>query len=72
MKLDIEKYMPMLETLNISHAEKLEMLRTVWGIMESYIDHAYGIAPVVGNPQKKQNLFGVHQRQAIESSNTFS
>jgi len=46
MNLDVKKYLPFLEELELSRERKEEIIRTVWGIMESQVDLAFGIHPV--------------------------
>ncbi|SEN51886.1 hypothetical protein [Nitrosomonas marina] len=41
MLLDIEKYKHHVEKLDMSKAQKEELMRTVWGIMESSVDQAF-------------------------------
>jgi len=46
MVLDIEDYLYHLEGLNLTLEEKEEIIRTVWGLMESVVDKAFGLHPV--------------------------
>lgn len=46
MPLEIEKYMPFMEGLELPHAQKEDFLRVVWGLMESCVDQAFGMHPV--------------------------
>jgi len=41
MLLDIEKYKHHVEKLDMSKAQKEELMRTVWGIMESSVERAF-------------------------------
>ncbi len=41
MNLDIEKYLPLLEEPELSRERKEEIIRTVWGVMESQVDSAF-------------------------------
>ena len=41
MLLDIEKYKHHVEKLDMNKAHKEELMRTVWGIMESSVDQAF-------------------------------
>ncbi len=66
MTLDIEEYIPYLEGLAMSRANKEQMIRIVWGFMESHIDQAFGLHPV----QQAQNCKrkSIHIRSAISEA----
>ncbi len=67
MILDIQLYMPLVARLDLTEAEKEHMIRTVWGIMESYVDQAFGVHPVqLCREQKAKNDLRKPLRQ-IES-----
>ena len=70
MKLDTEKYMPLLDRLEMSEAQKTEVMHTVWGIMQSYVDHAFGLHPVERYRIKKQKTLGVQSGKELESRRT--
>lgn len=46
MKLDVEKYLHHLDDPNLSREQKEQIIRTVWGFMESFVDQAFGLHPV--------------------------
>ncbi len=46
MLLDIKKYLHYLDGLDLSPAQKEEVIRTVWGFMESSADQVFGQHPV--------------------------
>ena len=46
MVIDFEKYMPYLDEFDLSQDQKLALIRTVWGIMESQADQVFGFHPV--------------------------
>ncbi len=46
MIIDFEKYMPYLDEFDLSQDQKLALIRTVWGIMESQADQVFGFHPV--------------------------
>jgi len=55
---DIEKYLAYLEGGELTRAQKEEMIRTVWGLMEASIDKAFGLHPVqavCGYERKKRS-----------------
>jgi hypothetical protein len=37
-ELDVEKYMPELAEFDLSEAEKIELLKTLWTIMQSFVE----------------------------------
>lgn len=45
MQPDINKYLPMLENMDLSREQKIELIHDLWNIMESFVDRAYGIHP---------------------------
>ena len=46
MSLNIEKYRLYLEGLELTRAQKEELIRTVWSFMEAAVDKAFGLHPV--------------------------
>ncbi len=46
MLLDIKKYLHHVENFDLSRAQKEELIRTVWGSMESGADKIFGLHPV--------------------------
>ena len=38
---DIERYLPMLEDNDLTEAQKIEYLQTVWGITRAFVDAAW-------------------------------
>ena len=44
--LDPQRYLKHLDTLDISENQKLELLKTLWVIMGSFVDRAFGDDPV--------------------------
>jgi len=43
---DLREYLPCLANTDLSETQKLEMLRTVWSIMSTFVDLAFGADPV--------------------------
>ncbi len=43
MALDIEKYLPYLDEYDWKREEKVEMLRSLWRMMEAQADKAFGL-----------------------------
>lgn len=69
MLLDIEKYMPYLAKFDISRVHKEEMIRTVWGLMESHVDQAFGLHPVQQAQNSKRKSIAEIPRRRIDSKN---
>lgn len=46
MPLDIEKYRHYLNGCDLSEEEKTELIRSVWAILEGFVDHAFGKHPI--------------------------
>ena len=46
MTIDIEKYRHHMTRFELSEAEKTELLRTLWQVMEGFADRAFGLDPV--------------------------
>ncbi len=46
MTLDIEEYMKDLDEFNWSDEKKEEIIRSIWLMMESIVDQAFGIHPI--------------------------
>ena len=42
---DLSSYLVYLEGSDLSEAQKIDLIRTVWSVMESFIDSAFGIHP---------------------------
>lgn len=45
MTPDLQKYRPLVEEFDLTDAEKDELIHTVWQIMESFVDRAFGVDP---------------------------
>lgn len=46
MPPDIEKYRRYVDGFDLSEERKVELIHTVWAIMESFVDRAFGLHPV--------------------------
>ena len=42
---DYRKYLPYLEGTDLTEAQKVELIHSVWTIMESFADRAFGLHP---------------------------
>ena len=45
MPADIEKYRKYVDRFDITEAQKVELIHTLWSIMESFVDRAFGVHP---------------------------
>jgi len=43
---DFEKYRPLLGDFDLSEAQKDDLLKAMWSIMDSFVDRAFGDDPV--------------------------
>lgn len=46
MTLNINKYRKYVDDFDLPEDKKVELLQTVWSIMESFVDKAFGLHPV--------------------------
>ena len=46
MPLDINKYRKYVDDYDLTEEQKSEMLNSIWSIMESFVDKAFGLHPV--------------------------
>ena len=46
MPIDLEKYRRHVDRFDLTEAQKAELIHTVWAIMESVVDRAFGSDPV--------------------------
>lgn len=46
MTLDIDRWLPYLDSRDLSSRQKQELIRAIWSIMESAADQAFGLHPV--------------------------
>ena len=43
---DLSEYLAFLDDTNLSEAQKLQLLQTLWSIMSAFVDLAFGTDPV--------------------------
>lgn len=43
---DLREYLAFLDDTNLSEAQKIELLQTLWSIMSAFVDLAFGTDPV--------------------------
>lgn len=46
MKPDINKYLPMLDGMDLTHEQKIELIHDLWHIMQNFVDRAFGVHPL--------------------------
>ncbi len=46
MTLDVEKYRHYFAGYEMSEEDKTELIRSVWSILEGFVDHAFGQHPI--------------------------
>ncbi|MFQ5443813.1 MAG: hypothetical protein ACE5EK_04265 [Nitrospinales bacterium] len=46
MSLDLNKYRKYVDDFDLTEEEKTELIQTVFSIMESFVDQAFGLHPV--------------------------
>ena len=46
MTLDVQKYLKLVEDLDLTEAQKVDLIKTVWAVVESFVDQAFGVHPV--------------------------
>ena len=70
MPIDLNKYRPYVDDFDLTEEEKLELMHTVWSMMESFVDQAFGLHPVQQcNGQDKEKDCQVPMR-VLESDGT--
>jgi len=45
MKPDLDKYLPLVDHYDLTRDQKIELIHSLWAIMESIVDHAFGDHP---------------------------
>tara|TARA_R110001592_G_scaffold27763_9_gene102675 strand:+ start:128 stop:397 length:270 start_codon:yes stop_codon:yes gene_type:complete len=69
MQPDINKYLPMLENMDLSREKKIELIHDLWNIMESFVDRAYGIHPDQQTAKKNRVSDLQDSAKSIKSNN---
>lgn len=54
MKPDINKYLPMLNDMDLSREQKIELIHDLWHIMQNFVDRAFGVHPLQQCRDKKE------------------
>lgn len=53
-KHDLDKYMPLVESFDISDEHKRELLKSVWRIAQNFVDRAHNIDSAQISVQKRK------------------
>ena len=43
---ELQQLLPYTESFNLPEAQRIEIIKTVWGMMESFVHEAWGVHPV--------------------------
>ncbi len=54
MKPNIEKYLPMLNDMDLTREQKIELIHDLWHIMQNFVDRAFGAHPLQQCRDKKE------------------
>ncbi len=46
MQPDVNKYLPMLDGMDLTREQKTELIHDLWHIMQSFVDRAFGSHPL--------------------------
>ncbi len=69
VRFDLEAYMPLLEDADISDAQKMELLRSLYAIMASFVDLGFSLkAPACGQATKDTDTSANALRDHVYSS----
>lgn len=66
MKLDVEKYLHHLDGMDLSEAEKIEFIRTLWLIAQCFVDNAYSGRPESAKPDVSSLKSGFEASNVID------
>jgi hypothetical protein len=69
MKLDVEKYLHHLDGMDLSDAEKIEFIRTLWLIAQCFVDDAYSGRAESTKPDISQLKSSFEASNVIDLSN---
>ncbi len=70
MQPNLETYLPYMDGLDLTLAQKKEIIRTVWSFMESQVDQAFGVHPVQDILDCREKNLSRRSKRRIESKNT--
>ena len=70
MKPDIDKYLPMLDGLDLTHDQKIDLIHDLWRIMQGFVDRAFGINTVHSYRNKNQITDLQDSSKRIDSKHT--
>ncbi|MGN7437535.1 MAG: hypothetical protein ACTHOO_02785 [Alcanivorax sp.] len=70
MRPDYDKYIPMLDEYDMTHQQKIEFIDALWNVMQSFVDHAFGVHPTQQVMKQKAQRNLQSAEQILNSSNT--
>ena len=70
MTPDIEKYRRFVDHYDLTEAQKVELIHSVWAIMESFVDRAFGLDSVQISAQVLRNRDSIRNADILESRET--
>lgn len=50
MPPDLEKYLPYVEEFDLTRVQQLELIHSIWIVMEAFADRAFGLLPAYQLP----------------------
>ena len=68
MILNVEKYLPYLDELDLSPAQKIEMMTSVWCLMESQVDKAFELHQVQLAQKEKAKTILQSRTESLDSN----
>ncbi len=70
MQPDLETYLPYMDGLDLTLAQKKDIIHTVWAFMESQVDQVFGVHPVQQACEKVQKRRAITDKRQIESKHS--
>ena len=67
MQPDIEKYRKYVDKFDLTEDQKVELIHTVWRIMESFVDRAFGIDSVQQILEAREAGDSIDESNRVES-----
>jgi hypothetical protein len=69
LRLDLEKYWPALDEMDLSDAQKAEVLEILWAMMSAFVDLGFGVNSVAYALPQRPTEIPRESRVAAEKSN---
>jgi hypothetical protein len=67
MSLDLEKFRQYVDHCDLTDEQKIEVLRDLWSIMESFVDEAWGLCPTQQFANDNEQI-STHKRMNMRES----